>query len=249
MITNKRRSRMDSNRKAAIIVGVLFLTAFLTSMLGSTVFIEPIINAPDYLINVHPNKSRLITGILLQVICAVAVVGIAVFLLPILKKHNKNIAFGYLGFRIIESAIIFISAISLLSLITLSQEYVKEGAPDVSSFQTLGTLAVAGHYWAFQMVIIVCGIAGLMFCYLLYQSKLIPRFISVLGIIGYPLSLAAPLLDMFGIIDTLHGPGLIMYIPGSIFEIILLPLWLIVKGFNTSAIASGSFRADKNEMK
>ncbi|MFC1794764.1 DUF4386 domain-containing protein [Planctomycetota bacterium] len=219
-------------------MGVLFLTAFFTSMIGSVGFIEPIINAPDYLINVDPNKTQLIIGVLLQLICAVAVVGIAVMLFPILKNHNKNITIGYLSFRIIESAIIFVSAISLLSLITLSQEYVNAEAPDASSFQTLGTLAVAGHYWAFQMVIIVCGVAGLMFCYLLYQSKLIPRFISVLGIIGYPLSLVAPLLDMFGIIDTLHGPGLIMYIPGSIFEIILLPLWLIVKGFNSSAIAS-----------
>lgn len=229
---------MNTNKKTARIVGVLFLIAFFTSMIGSAGFIEPVINAPDYLVNINPNKSRLITGILLQLICAVAVVGIAVLLLPILKKQNRYIAFGYLGFRIIESAIIFVSAISLLLLLTLSQEYVKAGTPGISSFQTLGSLAVAGHFWAFQMVIIVCGVAGLMFCYALYQARLIPRFISILGIIGYSLSLIAPLLDMYGIIDTLHGPGLIMYIPGSIFEIILLPVWLIVKGFNSSVIAS-----------
>jgi hypothetical protein len=227
---------MNSNKKTARILGALFLTAFFTSMIGSVGFIEPIINAPDYLIKVYPNKIQMITGILLHLICAVTVVGIAVVLLPVLKKHNKNIAFGYLGFRIIESAIIIISAVSLLSLLKLSQEYVKTAVPDVSSFQTSGMLAVEGHYWAFQMVIIICGIAGLMFCCLLYQTKLIPRFISVFGIIGYPLSLAAPLLDMFGIMDTNHGIGLILYLPGSIFEIILLPIWLIVKGFNSSAI-------------
>ena len=243
-----KENKVNSDKKTARLVAVLFLAAFFTSMIGSTGFIEPTTDAPDYLVNVPPNTTRLITGILLQLICAVAVVGIAVLLFPILNRHNRHIALAYLGFRIIESAIIFVSAVSLLSLITLSQEYVKVGAPDASSFHTLGTLAVAGHYWAFQMVIIVCGVAGLMLCYLLYQSRLIPRFISVLGIIGYPLSLAAPLLDMFGIVDTLHGAGLIMYLPGSIFEIVLLPIWLIAKGFNPSAIDSGPATTDIDEI-
>ena len=238
---------MNSDRKTAIIVGILFIAAMITSIIGDGL-IKSILNAPDYLINVYPHKTQVIIGVLLQLICAAAVVGIAVLLFPILKKHNEPIALSYVGFRIIESAIIFVSAISILLLITLSQEYVKAGVPDASSFQTSGTLAVAGHYWAFQMVIIICGIAGLMFCYLLYQSKLIPRFISVLGIIGYPLSLVAALLDMFGIIDTLHGAGIIMYLPGSIFEVLLLPIWLFVKGFNPSAIASGSAKTDINEM-
>ncbi|MHC4536376.1 MAG: DUF4386 domain-containing protein, partial [Planctomycetota bacterium] len=182
-----------------------------------------------------------------QLVCAVAVVGIAVLLFPILKKHNEPIALSYVGFRIIESAVIFVSAINILLLITLSREYDKVGAPYTSSYQTLGTLFVAGHYWAFQMVIIICGVAGIVLCYLLYRSKLIPRFISILGMIGYPLSLAAPLFEMFDIIDTLEGAGIIMYLPGALFEIILLPIWLFVKGFNSSAIDPDI--TDKNEMK
>ncbi|MHC4213004.1 MAG: DUF4386 domain-containing protein [Planctomycetota bacterium] len=229
---------MDSYRKTSIIVGVLFLTAMFTSIVGDGL-IKSIVDAPDYLINAYPHKTKVITGVLLQLTCAAAVVGIAVLLFPILKKHNEPIALSYVGFRVIESAIIFVSAISILLLITSSQEYLKAGTPDASSFQTSGTIAKAGHYWAFQMVIIVCGIAGSLFCYLLYQSKLIPRFISVLGIIGYPLSLLAPLLEMFGIIDTLDGAGIIMYIPGAIFEALLLPIWLFVKGFKPSAISSG----------
>jgi hypothetical protein len=200
---------MNSNRKTAIIVGVLFLTAMFSSMLGDGL-IKSVVDTPDDLINIYPHKTRVITGVLLQLVCAVAVVGIAVLLFPILKKHNEPIALSYVGFRIIESAVIFVSAISILLLITLSREYDKVGAPYTSSYQTLGTLFVAGHYWAFQMVIIICGVAGIMLCYLLYRSKLIPRFISILGIIGYPLSLAAPLFEMFDIIDTLEGAGIIM---------------------------------------
>jgi len=226
---------MNSNRKTEIIVGVLFLTAMFASMLGDGL-IKSVVDTPDDLVNIYPHRTRVITGVLLQLVCAVAVVGIAVLLFPILKKHNEPIALSYVGFRIIESAIIFVSAICILLLITLSREYDKVGAPYTSSYQTLGRLFVAGHYWAFQMVIIICGVAGLMFCYLLYQSKLIPRFMSVLGIIGYPLSLIAPLLDTFGIIDSLNGAGIILYLPGTIFEVLLLPIWLFVKGFNLSAI-------------
>ena len=228
---------MKSYRKISIIIGVLFLVALFSCMFGD-ILIKSIVDAPDYLSNVYSYKSKVITGVLLQLVCAVAVVGIAVLLYPILKKHNEPIALSYVGFRVIESAIIFVSAISILLLIPLSQAYLEAEVPDASAFQASGTLAVSGHYWAFQMVIIVCGVAGFLLCYLLYQTRLIPRFMSVIGIIGYPLSVIAPLLDMFGIIATLEGPGFILYVPGIIFEIILLPIWLIFKGFNSTAIDS-----------
>ena len=136
---------MNTNKKTARIVGVLFLTAMVTYLIGSG-FLESILNAPDYLINVYPNKTQVIIAMLLELICAAAVVGIPVMMFPIFKQHNESIALGYLGFRIIESAIIIVSEISLLSLLTLSQEYVKAGAPDSSYFQTLGTLFMAERY-------------------------------------------------------------------------------------------------------
>jgi len=98
------------------------------------------------------------------------------------------------------------------------------------------------------MVWIFNGLAGLMFCYLSYQSKLIPRFISVLGLIGYALLLPGASLDMLGHVDTLHGAGfIIVFLPGGSFEI-LLPIWLFVKGFNSSAIDSKSAKTDLNEV-
>ena len=102
---------------------------------------------------------------------------------------------------------------------------------------------------ALQMALIICSLSGLMFSYLLYQSKLIPRLISVLGLIGYALVLTSAFLDIFGIIDTVHGKGIIMYLPGGLFKSILLPIWLIVKGFNSSTIVSGSAKTDINELK
>ena len=206
---------MNSHRKTAIIVGVLFLTSTVAFMLGS-------MSIQSYFIDKHPNINQLIIGVLLEVYCGVAVAGIGVMMFPILKKFNERLALGYVIFRIIECAIIIVSGIYLISLLKLIQDY------DL-------------------MIYLFTGIGGLIFSYLLYQSKLVPRLISILGLIGYALLLTGTLLDMLGHVD-LDGAGMIVLLPGGLFEIIL-PIWLIVKGFNPSAIASGSAKTDINEIK
>jgi len=227
---------MISNRKTAIIVGVLFLTATATAMLGDSL-IGSILNAPDYLMNVYPNRTQVIIGVLIAFIDGLAVVGIAVLLFPILKKHNEPIALGYVGIRTAEFPLILVWLISPLLLITLSQEYVKAGDPDASSFQTLGAVLLALRHWAWRLIYIINGVASLMLAYLLYQSKLIPRSISVLGLIGGAVLLLGTSLDMFGLLDVNQGAGLLTVLPGGLFELIL-PIWLFVKGFNSSATAS-----------
>ena len=230
---------MNSNKKTARIVGALFLTGYL--FIGTEFLQGPILNAPDYLINLYPNKTRVIIGLLLELIMGGTVVGIAVMMFPIFDKQNKNIALGYVGFRILECAFIIVGAISLLSLITLSQEFVKAGAPDASYFQTLGTLLLAERSWANVMVRIIFSPTALVFYYLLYQSKLIPRFISVWGLIGATLALTGTLLEMFG-----SNLLVILFLPGGLNEL-FLGVWLIVKGFNSPAIASESAKTDINE--
>ena len=84
---------------------------------------------------------------------------------------------------------------------------------------------------------IILGFGSLFICYLFYQSKLIPSFLSVWGFIGYALLLASAVLDISGVIDTINGAGAIMYIPGGVWELIVFPIWLIVKGFNSTAIS------------
>lgn len=227
---------MNSNRKTAIIVGVLFITAIVVWVIGYNL-IEPIISAPDYLKTVSENEIKVIIGVLFEFLNCFAVVGIAVMLFPILKQHNESIALGYVGFRIIEATILVVGLISPLALITFSREYVMAGATDATGFQTLGTLAIEWRFRSGQMVPIFVGSGGLMLCYLLYQSKLIPRFISVWGLIGYASLLTGAILVIFGLID-IDGAGMIAFLPGSIFELLLLPIWLFAKGFNTSAIDS-----------
>lgn len=237
---------MNSNRKTAIIVGVLFITGTVAGIL-SVVFTESILGAADYLTKVSANQNQIVTGMLFVLIMAAAVVGVPFMMFPIFKKHNETLALGYVGARIIEGVGYIIVVIILLSLLTLSQEFVKAGAPDASYFQGLGTLLLAGREWAGLVgITLPFSLGALMFYYLWYRSKLIPRFISVWGLIGATLTLASVPLGMFayGRFPTI---SLFLEMPLAVNEM-FLAVWLIVKGFNSSAIASGSAKTDTDKV-
>jgi hypothetical protein len=233
---------MNSNRKTAIIVGVLFIIATLAGVL-SVVFLVPILNAPDYLSNVSANDNQVIIVVLLELIMIVAIVGIAVMLFPILKKQNEGLALGYVAARIIEVVPFFVGIASLLSLLKVSKEFVIAGAPASSYFQTLGILSIAIIDWTTMIGgHIIFSLTALILNYTLYKSKLVPRWISVWGLIGVPLMLASGVLGMFGL-NSFSTIGTFLILPLAIQEMIFA-VWLIVKGFNPSAIASGSAKGD-----
>ena len=218
-------------QKTARIVGALFITAMVSGMLRF-VLLDPILDSPDYLIIVSANESKVIIGALTFYILAVALVGIAIVIYPILKKQNEVLALGYVAARIIEGVLFIITILVILTLWTISQEYVKAGAPDDSFFQILGELLLAVRYWAYNVLWpITLSLGGLMFYYLLYQSNLIPRWLSVWGFIG-ALLFPVAWLSLFG--PTISGPFLLPLVLNEM----VLALWLIVKGFNPSAIAS-----------
>ena len=228
---------MNSDRQTAIIAGVLWITATVAYSLA-VVILSPILTAPDYLISVSANETQVLIGMLLEFTDAAAVAGIAIMLFPIIKRHNEALALGYVGARIIESVTVIVSVISILSLLTLSQEFVSAGAPEASYFQALGTLLLAARDWTNLIGInFVFGLGALIIYYLLYQSKLVPRFISVWGLIGATLLFAAGLLMMFGLITPFSVVDTVLSYPIAVQEMVLA-VWLIVKGFNSSAIAS-----------
>ena len=233
----KGESKTNTYRKTAIIVGVLFLTAMVASLLGGGL-VESIIAAPDYLIAISENETQMITGVLLELINGIAVLGIGVLMFPILKQHYETIALGYLGATIIESVFCSVIIISPLSLIAFSQEYLKAGASDASYFQSLGNLAIAARSSVAGLFIpVFFGLGSLLFYYLLYQSRLVPRFVSVWGLIGAVLILTLNLLLTSNLLEAGIATGLIFALPIMTNEI-FIAIWLIVKGFNSSAIAS-----------
>jgi len=232
------RERINSNKKTARIVGALLIISTVAGVLNLG-FLVPVLNDPDYLINISANENKVIIGVFLDLICAGAFVGLAVMIFPILKKLNETIALGYVVARSFEAVPFVIGVFSIISLLTLSQEYVQAGAPDAFYFQTLGALLVATYDWMGQLLgaRVFASLAALPFYYLLYQSQLLPRWISVWGLIGAPLYLASGLLAMFGLVDPLSPILVLLFLPAALLEMVLA-VWLIVKGFNSSAIVS-----------
>ncbi len=128
MLNSLSIKKINPNRKTAIIVGILFIIATVFSLVGTSL-IGSVIGAPDYLVNVYANKNQVILGVLLLLAAAASVVLIPAMMFPILKQHNEGIALGYFGLRIIEAVTFIVDAVSLLLLISLSQEYIKAGVP------------------------------------------------------------------------------------------------------------------------
>ena len=216
-------------------MGVLFIVATVASLL-STGFTDSILDTPDYLIKISANQNRVIIGVLFQFIAAATSAGIAISLYPILRKYNESLALGSVGFRLIEGVFYIVAALGLQSLLSLSQEYVKAGAPATSHFQILGTLMIAVRKWAnFVFGVISFCLGALMYYYVFYRSKLIPRWLSGWGIIGVALLLSMALLIMFG--KEPSGILMLLALPIALQEIVLA-IWLIAKGFNSPAITS-----------
>jgi len=224
------RKKMNSYRKTAIVVGVLFITATVTAIL-SLVSLGTILVPPDYLTKVSANENQVIISVILWLILAVSVMGIGVMMFPVLKKYDEGLALAYAGIRLIEAVFIIAASVSLLSLLTLGQEYVAE-ALDATYYQPSGALLLALHDWSFVIgTLIFLGLGGLCLNYLLYQLRPIPRWLSAWGLIGATLVFIYGLLALFGL-----DPGLLAA-PIAVQEMVFA-VWLIVKGFNPSALGN-----------
>lgn len=228
---------MNSNKKAAKIVGVLFILAAVTAVAGVILY-DPILSGSDYLINGSEHANQVIWGALMELILVVSAIGTATTMFPILRKYNETIALWHVCFRFLEAIVITIGIISVLSLLTLSREFIAAGAPDPASFQSSGIILKAIHEWTFMLgPNFMLGINTMMYSYIFYKTKLVPRFIPILGMTGATLVFVCALLVMFGVIEQVSVWGGILALPVAANEMILA-VWLLMKGFNPSALAA-----------
>ncbi len=226
---------MDKNRKTAITVGVLFIIGTVAGILSAG-FTSPVLDAPDYLTKISTNQNQIILGVLFVLMMGFALAMVPVVMFPIFKKHNEALALGYVVFRGgLETVTYIATAVSWLLLIVLGREYVQAGAPATSFFQAAGTLLRRADDLPYLVFAFPLG--ALMFYSVLYQSKLIPRWISVWGFIAVILSLAAGLLQMFGLSSSSSSLDTMLNVP-LFFQEMVMAVWLIAKGFNSPAIAS-----------
>jgi hypothetical protein len=236
---------MNTYRKTAIIVGVLYIIGTVAGVL-SVVLSTPILDGPDYLTKVAANETQFVIAALLVLLMGLALAMVPVLLFPIFRKINEVLAVGYVVFRgALETVTSMVVVITWLFLSIVGREFVAAGAPDASYFQALGALLKEGHDSLAPIMGIVFSLGALMLYYLLYQSKLIPRWISGWGVFAILLHLASSFLIMFHLQTAFSTSNLVMNFPIFLQEMVMA-VWLIAKGFNQSVIASLSAKTATN---
>lgn len=228
----------SQNKETARIIGILFIVATIVNIVG-TRFIDSVLNSSNWLGTISANAIQIKIGSFLVFFSALASVSIAIWLYPILKKYNPFLALTAVIFRTIEAVFYIVAAVGSLSLIVLGKEYLKAGSPNNSYFQTLGNfILTACDASGFIFAVIAFSFGGLAYYFIFYQTKLVPRWLSVWGILSCLLLLIAVFSALY------HGPafaiaGATMILAASIaFQEMVLAIWLIVKGFNPSVITT-----------
>jgi Domain of unknown function (DUF4386) len=228
--TAAKRVPMNSLRKTALVAGVLYVITFIS--IPTLVLYGPVLGDPNYIVGPGPDTPVIIGGIL-EVIVALAGIGTAVALYPVVKRQNEGVALGFVGSRTLEGAAIVAGVVSLLSLVTLRQAGAGAGA------LVTGQALVAQYNWSFLLgQSLMPAVNALLLGSLLYQSRLVPRVLPVVGFIGAALLLASDAAVLFGLWDRISAPSGLLAIPIALWEF-SLGVYLIVKGFKPSPITAG----------
>jgi hypothetical protein len=219
---------MTIERKNAVIAGILLLLGF--SGVGILVMIGPVLSVADFLGKIPGNEARLVGGALFQLLMAFACSGIVVFLYPALKRVNETWALWSLVLRAFETVLFIIAALALLSFPALGKAFSGAGGAERTSLQAIGTLMKDGYDWTSAVLgILAWSLGALIYHVLFFKGRLIPRWLSLWGIIGAPFSIAACVLAMFGIVNIDSTANTLLTLPLGLQEI-PLALWLIIKG-------------------
>ena len=223
-----------TNHSAARLTGVLFIIATVADLLGAAA--RPDLTGTDYLTEVSAQGDRVAAGALLLLFAAFACAGIAISMYPILRKANAGMALGSVVFRTIESVMYVIAVVGLLSLLTLGQQLVSTGAERASLGAVGGLLLSLREHASLAGVFAFC-VGAFLYYSALFQSRLIPRWLSGWGIAAIILMTTAALLALFNN-DAVTG-----YAPLALpifLQEMVMAAWLIAKGFNQTAVAAAS---------
>jgi hypothetical protein len=211
-------SRMMYSR----IIGALFLLGFLFYGVGSGLATS-LVGGSNFLSTISASQTLLVIGAFLMFLNTGVDVAKGVLFYPILEKHSKRTALAYLATMIVEVVLLAMGVLALLLIVPLARHAGEAGA------QTLGSILVQTNATAYQMGEMSLGVGAIFLCLLLFRTQLIPRWLAISGLIGYPILVAGTIAEIFGI-----HIGLYLTIPGFFFELVL-PFWLFFKGFQRDA--------------
>jgi hypothetical protein len=221
-------------KKNAIAIGILFIIATAFLFVGDS-FYGPVLDTPDYLQVAYPNRISAVIGMLIEFSCILAIPLIPVFAYPVLRKHSETLALAYVVFRLFEAVLFVLVDITKLTLIKVSQLYLTAESSTVGLIEDIGATIQGWNEWAWVFYVLIFGFGALIFYFALYQSRLLPRWISIWGLIAIVMMMTSALLAMFGVElpDAIFG---LLVIPIGVQEMVMA-LWLIVKGFNSAVVA------------
>ena len=231
---------MTSLRKTALVAGIFYLITFIS--IPTLALYGPVKNHRDWILSSGTHTGVLV-GCLLEVIVALAGIGTAVTLYPVVKRQNEGVALGFVTARLLEASMIFVGVVSLLSLVTLRQG--GAAGTNAAALVTAGASHVAIYNWTFLLgqTLMPC-INALLLGSLMYRSRLVPRILPVLGLIGAPLLITAVIVTLFGGgIGHVSAFAVIATLPIAAWEL-SLGVWLVVKGFKPSPITAEIDAAD-----
>lgn len=228
---------MTSIRRTAIVAGVFFLLTEVTAIAGVLLY-GSVLGTPDFIVSTTADDTGVRAGAFLEVLLAIAVVGTAVTLYPIVKRQNEGMALGHVAGRLIEATIIAVGAISLLAVMTMRDHVAGTTGAESAAAVTVGQSLVAIHDWTFVFgPKLALGVNTVLLAYLMYRSRLVPRAIAVLGLVGGSLIFASGTAVLFGLYEDLSIPGVAAAAPVLAWEL-SVATWMIVKGFKPSPITA-----------
>jgi hypothetical protein len=224
---------MEALQKPGRIAGVWFIATFVFSI-PAVLLYDPVLNDADYIFGAGLD-ARISTGALLEIFLAISNIATAVVFFPVLKRVNEAVALGYVALRIMESAFIVSGLMSLMTVVTLRDDFGADA--DSASLDVVGQALVAFHDWTFLLGPQFCaGFGnGILLGYLMYRSGLVPPRMAMLGLIGGPLAFLGGVLVLFGTIENPSGALFALTAIEIVWEA-SLGIYLTVKGYRPSPL-------------
>ncbi len=237
---------MDRLRKTAMLAGGLYLVTFAASIPARFYFLDPVLSDPRYIVGPGAD-ARVLVGGLLDLVNALACIATAVVLFTVVKRQSETLALGFVTSRLLEAAIIAIGVVSLFAVVILRQDPAGTTGAEEASLAAVGASLVAVYEGTFLFgPNVMAAVNALLLGTLMYRSRLVPRAIPLMGLIGAPLLLASVTGIVLGTHDLDAGLHVLAAAPIFVWEL-SLGVYLVVKGFKPSPLtarAAGSSERD-----
>ena len=230
---------MTRTRRLALASGVFYLLTFAFSIPAFFLY-EPVLTDPAYIVGSGGADTRIVLGAVLEMLTALAGIGTAVAVYPIIRRQSEAASLGFVTTRSYEAAVMIVGVLALVSIVSLRQAGAAAGTDDTAMIAVGQALVTVRDQTALFGPGFVPALNALCFGYVLLRARLVPRIIPLLGLIGAPLLMASAIGTMFGLPQSVFA--VIALAPIFIWEL-SIGLWMTFKGFRPSALAALGFDA------